>query len=311
MVESTEPFILVVEDDAEHSALIKAAFKKSLAHAKLHFVPSGWEARAYLARQSPYHDWERCPPPSLVVLDLGLPDMNGIEILEWMAEWDWLAKIPVIVFTASEDPEHERSAYALGVRRYMHKPQDYGELVVAVREELGLPAVVNTTTAVTSGGAQETEDLSVKPRKVKRFTGLALFSLSLFEMTVIVVAYEAIRYASTTGVVPVPLYVMATSYIIISALVVVYFVTGVQRRRRAVESENERLVVVLQRSLAEVDTLNGLMPICARCKKVKDSEGSWHQIETYISNRSEAVFRQGLCEVCVNASLPEDADHTG
>ena len=69
-------------------------------------------ARAYLARQSPYHDWDRCPPPSLVVLDLGLPDMNGIEILEWMAEWEWLAKIPVIVFTASEDPEHERSAYA-------------------------------------------------------------------------------------------------------------------------------------------------------------------------------------------------------
>ncbi len=97
---------------------------------------SGWEARAYLARQSPYHDWDRCPPPSLVVLDLGLPDMNGIEILEWMAEWDWLAKIPVIVFTASEDPEHERSAYALGVRRYMRKPEDYGALVEAVEEEL-------------------------------------------------------------------------------------------------------------------------------------------------------------------------------
>ena len=136
MAESSEPFILVVEDDAEHSALIQAAFKRSLAHAKLHFVFSGWEARAYLARQSPYHDWDRCPPPSLVVLDLGLPDMNGIEILEWMAEWDWLGKIPVIVFTASEDPEHERKAYELGVRRYMRKPEDYGALVEAVREEL-------------------------------------------------------------------------------------------------------------------------------------------------------------------------------
>ena len=159
--------------------------------------------------------------------------------------------------------------------------------------------------------AQEHEALSVEPRKAKRLTGLALFSLSLFEMTVIVVAYEALRYASTTGVVPVPLYVMATSYIVISALVVVYFVTGVQRRRNAVETENEGLIVALQRSLAEVDTLNGLLPICAHCKKVKDSEGYWHQIETYISSRSEAVFRHGLCEECVAAFLPEDADQAG
>ena len=136
MAKASEPFILVVEDDPGHSALIQTAFKKSLAHAKFHFVLSGWEARAYLARQSPHHDWDLCPPPSLVVLDLGLPDMNGIEILEWMAEWEWLAKIPVIVFTASEDPEHERRAYALGVRRYMRKPEYYNALVESVREEL-------------------------------------------------------------------------------------------------------------------------------------------------------------------------------
>ena len=54
-----------------------------------------------------------------------------------MAEWEWLAKIPVIVFTGSEDPEHERRAYALGVRRYLRKPDDYGALVEAVKEELG------------------------------------------------------------------------------------------------------------------------------------------------------------------------------
>ena len=70
------------------------------------------------------------------MLDLELPDITGFEILEWMAESKWLAKIPVIVFTASEDPEHERRAYALGVRRYMRKPDDYGALVGAVNEEL-------------------------------------------------------------------------------------------------------------------------------------------------------------------------------
>ena len=136
MAESTEPFILIVEDDPDHSALIEAAFKKSLAHARTHLVFSGWEARAYLARESPHHDWERCPAPSLIVLDLGLPDITGLDILEWMAEWDWLSRIPVIVFTASEDPEHERRAYELGARRYLRKPDDYGVLVDAVKEEL-------------------------------------------------------------------------------------------------------------------------------------------------------------------------------
>ena len=298
MAPNDEPLILIVEDDPDQAALIQAAFKKSLAQSKTHFVFNGREAQAYLNRESPHHDWERYPRPSLIVLDLWLPDITGFEILEWMAEREWLAKIPVIVFTASEDPEHERRAYELGARRYMRKADNYGELAVAVRQELGLRA-------------QETEALPVEPRKVKRFTGLALFSLSLLEMTVIVVAYEAMRYASTTGVVPVPLYVMAASYIVISALVVVYFVAGVQQRRRAVESENECLIVELQRSLKEVDTLHGLLPICAHCKKVKDSEGYWHQIEEYISSRSEAVFRDGLCEECIKSFLPEDADEAG
>ncbi|MCH7891630.1 MAG: hypothetical protein IH921_09015 [Gemmatimonadetes bacterium] len=59
---------------------------------------------------------------------------------QWMSEWNVFAKIPVIVFTASEDPEHLRRAYALGVRRYMRKPENYGALVEAVKEELRAPA---------------------------------------------------------------------------------------------------------------------------------------------------------------------------
>ena len=136
MAQSTDPFILIVEDDPDHSALIQAAFKKGLSQAKTHMVLSGWEAKAYLARESPQHDWERSPVPSLIVLDLGLPDITGFEILEWLAEWEWLAKIPVIVFTGSDNPEHERRAYELGVRRYMRKPDDYGALVDAIKEEL-------------------------------------------------------------------------------------------------------------------------------------------------------------------------------
>ncbi len=156
MAPTDEPFILIVEDDPDQVALMQAAFTKSLSRAKLHFVFSSWEARAYLARKSPYHDWEQCPTPSLIVLNQGRSEVGVLETLKWMDEREGLAKIPVIVFTA---PEHARKAHEHRVRRYMLMPDDFGELVVAVREELGLPAVVSTT--ITSGGAQEHEALSV------------------------------------------------------------------------------------------------------------------------------------------------------
>ncbi len=113
MAQSTEPFILIVEDDPDHAALIQAAFKTSLAQSQTHLVSNGLEALLYLAGEGVYKNRTRFPLPSLIVLDLRLPDSTVFEALVWMAEWEWLVKIPVIVFT-SEDPEHERRAYALG-----------------------------------------------------------------------------------------------------------------------------------------------------------------------------------------------------
>ena len=139
MAPNDELFILIVEDDRDQAELIQAAFKTSLAQSETHLVYNGLEALLYLVGEGVYKNRNRFPLPSLIVLDLRLPDSNGFEALVWMAEWEWLVKIPVIVFT-SEDPEHERRAYALGARRYMRRLDGYGELVVAVREELGLPA---------------------------------------------------------------------------------------------------------------------------------------------------------------------------
>ena len=136
MAPNDEPFILLVEDNPDEAALIQAALRKVLPESRTHVVFFGWEAQAYLNRGSSFHDWNQYPVPSLIILDLGLPDITGLEVLESMAESKWLAKIPVIVFTASEDPEHEQRAYALGVRRYIRKLGDHAALVDAVSEEL-------------------------------------------------------------------------------------------------------------------------------------------------------------------------------
>lgn len=55
----------------------------------------------------------------------------------------------------------------------------------------------------------------------------------------------------------------------------------------------------LERALAEVKRLSGLLPICSRCKKIRDDKGYWHKVEAYIQERSEATFTHGICGDCV------------
>lgn len=62
--------------------------------------------------------------------------------------------------------------------------------------------------------------------------------------------------------------------------------------------ELRRLNAELQNALAQVKTLRGLLPICAHCKKIRDDEGYWKQLEEYIQEHSEAVFTHGICEEC-------------
>lgn len=70
--------------------------------------------------------------------------------------------------------------------------------------------------------------------------------------------------------------------------------------RKIVEEEKERLIIELQDALAKVKTLSGLLPICASCKKIRDDQGYWHQVETYIKNHSDAEFTHGICPDCMN-----------
>jgi PAS domain S-box-containing protein len=68
--------------------------------------------------------------------------------------------------------------------------------------------------------------------------------------------------------------------------------------RRNAEGERERLIGELQAALAQVRTLRGLIPICAWCKRIRNDQGFWEQLELYLKNHSEADFTHGLCPDC-------------
>lgn len=78
----------------------------------------------------------------------------------------------------------------------------------------------------------------------------------------------------------------------------------ISERKRAAE-ERERLIADLQRALAEVKTLGGLLPICASCKKIRDDKGYWNTLELYISEHSGAEFSHGICPECAERLYPD------
>ena len=67
----------------------------------------------------------------------------------------------------------------------------------------------------------------------------------------------------------------------------------------------KKLIADLQKALADVKKLSGMLPICSSCKKIRNDEGYWQQIEEYIRDHSEADFTHGICEGCVKELYPE------
>jgi len=77
------------------------------------------------------------------------------------------------------------------------------------------------------------------------------------------------------------------------------------KERKLAQIEKDSLIVELKDALNEVNTLSGLLPICASCKKIRDDNGYWNQIESYIRDRSEAEFSHSICPECSKKLYPE------
>ena len=89
---------------------------------------------------------------------------------------------------------------------------------------------------------------------------------------------------------------------------------GEIERRRKAEGHNEELIAELRQALEDIKHLEGIIPICASCKKIRDDQGYWNQLEVYITEHSDARFSHGLCPDCLaefEAELEGDGGDAG
>jgi phosphoserine phosphatase RsbU/P len=83
---------------------------------------------------------------------------------------------------------------------------------------------------------------------------------------------------------------------------------GAGLRVVTLEQQLAERVAQLEESLSQVRRLQGLLPICAYCKKVRDDKNSWHQIEAYVSQHSEAKFSHGVCPSCMATVVEQELE---
>jgi two-component system, response regulator len=129
--------ILLVEDNPDDVELTRRAFKKSNIANELVVVTDGQEAMDFLFATGQHSERDPEHLPEVVLLDLKLPKVDGLEVLRRMRSHDHTKMLPVVILTSSKEEHDMVSGYALGANSYVRKPVDFVEFTEAVKT-LGL-----------------------------------------------------------------------------------------------------------------------------------------------------------------------------
>jgi DNA-binding response OmpR family regulator len=124
---------LLVCDDPEQAFQMVRAFARAEIFAPLPILRTGDEARAYLSGQTPYENRERHPLPSLLLLDLHGEGAPGLVLLSWIRQQPRLQHLPVVMLSATVNPEDIKKAYGVQANSYLIKPANFEELVAMVK----------------------------------------------------------------------------------------------------------------------------------------------------------------------------------
>lgn len=129
--------ILFVEDNPDHAELVMRSLEDHQVANRIFHVADGEAALDYLFRRSAYADPESSPRPHVVLLDLRLPKVDGLQVLEEMKQAEELERIPVVVLTTSHAEQDVSRAYSSHVNSYLVKPLDF-ERFSKMIDDLGL-----------------------------------------------------------------------------------------------------------------------------------------------------------------------------
>ena len=215
---------ILIVDDAPDNLLLLQAILKSAGHAAVLTAESAREAFRHLGMDGADGTLEKSPEVDLILMDLMMPEMDGLEACRRIKAVERLQDVPVIMVTANTDPEDLQAAFAAGAMDYITKPLRKVELLARVTSALNLKREMDAR----------------------------------------------------------------------------------KSRERELADKNREL----EQTLQEVKVLRGFIPICASCKKIRDDKGYWQQIETYIQERSEALFSHSICKDCMKKLYPDIAEET-
>lgn len=129
--------VLLVEDNPDDEELTRLAFEECRLANELIIVRDGQEALDYLFETGKYSGRDDNEVPQVILLDLKLPKVDGLEVLRRVRADERTKLLPVVVLTSSKEEQDMIDSYSLGANSYMQKPVDYLQFVEAVRQ-LGL-----------------------------------------------------------------------------------------------------------------------------------------------------------------------------
>jgi two-component system, response regulator len=140
--------ILLVEDNPDDEALTLRALKKNNIGSQIVVARDGAEALDYLFGTGAYDGRDLSLMPQLILLDLKLPRVEGLEVLRRLRADESTRRLPVVILTSSNEEEDRLNGYGFGANSYVRKPVDFNQFLEAVRQ-LGLYwLVLNETSPV-------------------------------------------------------------------------------------------------------------------------------------------------------------------
>jgi two-component system response regulator len=129
--------ILLIEDNADDEALTLRALKKNNVSNEVVVAHDGVEALDFLFGTGPYKGRDLTLTPEIILLDLKLPKVDGLEVLRRIRADESTRLLPVVILTSSNEEQDRITGYGLGANSYVRKPVDFNQFIEGVRQ-LGL-----------------------------------------------------------------------------------------------------------------------------------------------------------------------------